>query len=695
MALGSGPDEAGALDLDWTHPAAPVATPVAPASLADTAEPASGGPPKDRRFRGDIDGLRAIAIVLVVGYHVLLPGFHGGFVGVDVFFVISGFLISRNLLSESTRTQTVGLITFWGKRIRRLVPALGLMVGVVVVMAMLILPSLDWGSVAEQARAALLYVSNMVFARQATDYFGGDINTSLFLHTWSLGVEEQFYVVWPFLFLGASVAARRAGARMLRPVLIGAFGVVFLVSLWLCVKLTNENSPFAFFGLPSRAWEFAAAGLLAAVPVPAALRTRSAQVAAGAVGVVLLGIALILLDDATPYPGLWPLLPVTATVLIVISGETGANPLSRVLSMRPLQAIGRVSYSWYLWHWPFILLAVAWLDHDKVYIRLTAALLALGVASVAYTFVENRVRFAKALTRSSAVTFAVGGAVTLALVLGTFGVQRYATAQQGPAERNLEAIRKARSTKQCGLKQKSPSGIAYCLDGDPNGTKLAMLIGDSHAGHWQAAFAEAASQQGYKVITRWHGRCPSIPVRVPGSTGSTDEDPTCVSYRAENDTLIDELHPDAVIVSNSSFYTILSDHKMDPTERRQVWQDGEQAYMEKLKAKGARIGRIVSTPQLPSDPIDCLAEKTDDQCAMPKDESLRFVVPFFEAEKRGADAVDPNIPVFDLTNELCPDDTCPVVIDGTVVYSDAGHLNQAFTMTKVPEIVTFLKQVYG
>jgi peptidoglycan/LPS O-acetylase OafA/YrhL len=250
MALGSGPDERGGLNLDWTPRSRPVTTSVSRAAPDDPAGAAPAGP---RRFRGDIDGLRAVAIVLVVGYHALIPGFHGGFIGVDVFFVISGFLITRNLLSESTRTGRVALMTFWAKRIRRLVPALALMVVVVVALALIVLPSLDWPSVADQARAALLYVSNLVFARQATDYFGGDISTSLFLHTWSLGVEEQFYLLWPLLVGGACLLVRGRERRLLRPVLIVGFGVTFVVSLSLCVHLTSTGSAFAFFGLPSRA----------------------------------------------------------------------------------------------------------------------------------------------------------------------------------------------------------------------------------------------------------------------------------------------------------------------------------------------------------------------------------------------------------------------------------------------------------
>ena len=169
-----------------------------------------------------------------------------------MFFVISGYLITRNLLSEADRAHRIALLSFWAKRIRRLVPALALMIAGVLLLTILIVPSLNWSSVAQQARWAALYISNIVFPRQATNYFGGNIQTSFFLHTWSLGVEEQFYIVWPLLFGGACLVTRRQRHR-LQPLLVGGFAITFLVSLGLCVRLTRHGSTLAFYGLPARA----------------------------------------------------------------------------------------------------------------------------------------------------------------------------------------------------------------------------------------------------------------------------------------------------------------------------------------------------------------------------------------------------------------------------------------------------------
>ncbi len=376
-------------------------------------------------------------------------------------------------------------------------------------------------------RAALLYVSNMVFARQANDYFAGDINTSLYLHTWSLGVEEQFYLLWPLLFGGACLLVRGRDRRLLRPVLVVGFGVTFAVSLALCVHLTSTGSSFAFFGLPARAWEFAAAGLLAVAPMPAFVRTRGAQIAAGVVGIGLLGAALVLLSDSSTYPGLWPLLPVGATVLLILAGDVSIgmadNPLRRLLSLRPLRALGRVSYSWYLWHWPFILLAVAYFDIDQRSVRLGAALVALAVGIAAYTLVENRVRFAKALTGSMRVTYAVGLALTFGLVLGTIRFQAFANNRvdsvvvgtgAGGQQVSLASVRASQTANVCKDPTRSASGIEFCEDGDVTSQRTIMLLGDSHAGQWRQVFDAVGVQQHVRIVVRWSGGCPPVQVLV-------------------------------------------------------------------------------------------------------------------------------------------------------------------------------------
>jgi peptidoglycan/LPS O-acetylase OafA/YrhL len=652
-------------------------------------------------FRGDVDGLRAVAIVLVVAYHALVPGFHGGFIGVDMFFVISGFLITRNLLSEADRAHRIALLSFWAKRIRRLVPALALMIAVVVVLTVLIVPKLDWSTVAEQGRWAALYISNLMFARQASSYFGADVQTSLFLHTWSLGVEEQFYLVWPLLFGGACLLARRR-RDLLRPLLIAGFSVTLVLSLGLCVSLTQSGSTYAFYGLPARAWEFAAAGLLAALPVPRALHTRAAQLLAAGAGVALLLIALVVLSDTTPYPGLWALLPVAATALIVLAGsapvdEAGpANFVSRGLALAPCQWLGRVSYSWYLWHWPFILLAVVWFSRDQVSLRVAASLVALGVATVTFRLIEKPVRFSPRLRRSLALTFVVGALVTVAVLLFTFGLSTASSNALSRGElKKLSEARKDEPTHTCARNPTSPHGITYCEDGDLTATRSVMLVGDSHAGHWQTAFAAAAKAAGIRLYVLWQERCPAMP--IPISTPTNDEvvDSSCVTYRGHLADLLGELHPDAVVVSQTDSMTqsvVMSGQKSN-SRRAQLWEKTYEQYLTSLRQQGYRVGRVVATPQLPVDPVECLARTSSPSTcnlSVPSEYALSKV--YMHAEAQAASHVG-HVLSFDVNHAICPGLTCPAQLKGDPVFIDRSHLSKVFTLSFVPRIETFLHQL--
>ena len=395
----------------------------APPADPAVATPASGQAPA-RRFRADIDGLRAVAIILVVAYHADIPRFGGGFVGVDVFFVISGYLITRNLFSEADRTGGVALVQFWARRIRRLVPALALVIVATFLATMWVRPVIGWGEVAAQGRAAALYVSNLTFASASTDYFAADVRSSPFLHTWSLSVEEQFYVVWPLLAGAACLLAARSGRR--RAWLVGAFALVGVVSLPLSLAQTADGSVWAFYGLPSRAWEFAVAGLLAAVPARWLGWPRAARALASVGGLALIAFATLRFEESDPYPGVRALVPVLGTLLLIASGDGSADggfrPLTWLFCTAPAQWLGRVSYSWYLWHWPAIVLAVDAFDRDTVGLRTTAAVVALGIAAAAHHLVENPVRFHQGLARSSRPTIAMGVVVTAAVVASSFAL---------------------------------------------------------------------------------------------------------------------------------------------------------------------------------------------------------------------------------------------------------------------------------
>ena len=326
------------------------------------------------RFRRDIEGMRAVAVLVIVAYHAGVPGFSGGFVGVDVFFVISGYLITGIVVDAAGRHDTGGLAGFWARRVRRLVPGLGLMVAVTLVASALIVAPFDMLELAKEGAASALYFSNILFATTAQNYFASNINKSPFLHTWSLGVEEQFYLVWPLLLLGAIVLGRRMKSLALRragPLLV----VILVASFLLNLRWTADNGTWAFFSLPTRAWEFAAGGLLASVRIKQVPRWWGGLL--GWVGLALVTFATVRFTEFTTYPGVNAVVPVAGTVLLVLSGAMVARDEPTVvmqgLSVPPMQWLGKLSYSWYLWHWPFIVLTVLALHNDGTPLKTAAA----------------------------------------------------------------------------------------------------------------------------------------------------------------------------------------------------------------------------------------------------------------------------------------------------------------------------------
>ncbi len=378
-------------------------------------------------FRPDVEGLRAIAIIAVVGYHAGLPFLPGGFVGVDVFFVISGFLITGLLVAEVTRTGHVSLARFWARRARRLLPAATLVLAVTAAASWFVLPALDHRTVGIDVVSAAFYVANMRFAAQSTDYLATDSAPSPVLHMWSLGVEEQFYLVWPLLVLAIAYAVavrrRRDGRPVSRRTLAAVLAVLGAASFALSLWLTDAVEPWAFFGMPTRAWEFAIGGLLAIGGAVVAQVPALWRVLAGWLGVAALIGSVVLINHDVPYPGTAALWPVLGTAAVIAAGTTAEDRLGavpRAMSVWPMRAIGRLSYSWYLWHWPALILAAAVWGELSVAWGVAIVLATLVPSALAYRFVEEPVRHRPSLVADSPRSLRLG--LVLSVTAAAFGV---------------------------------------------------------------------------------------------------------------------------------------------------------------------------------------------------------------------------------------------------------------------------------
>src|SRR3954464_11210705 len=375
-------------------------------------------------FRPDIEGLRAVAVLAVVLFHAGVPGLPGGFVGVDVFFVISGFLITGMLWREVERTGTVRLARFYGPRARRLLPAGVLVIAATAAAVAWLLPPLRARTVLGDGVASALYVANYRFAVQGTDYLAADTPPSPFQHYWSLGVEEQFYLLWPALIIGTAWVLARAArgssttsTRSVAPyvlVLTVLAGLSFATSLW----WTDAWPSWAFFSLPTRAWELAAGGLVALTAAAWRRLPGTTAAIAGWGGLVLIVVTCTQIGEATPYPGATAQLPVLGTALVIGAGcATADDGVARPLSHPVMRSIGRLSYSWYLWHWPVLLLAPALFGHALGLAgRLTTAAVSFGLAMLTLHLIENPARFATPLKGSSQRSLAMGGVLTAVAV---------------------------------------------------------------------------------------------------------------------------------------------------------------------------------------------------------------------------------------------------------------------------------------
>jgi peptidoglycan/LPS O-acetylase OafA/YrhL len=656
-------------------------------------------------FRADIQGLRAVAVGAVLAYHAGLPFVPGGFAGVDVFFVISGFLITGHLLRERELTGRISLVGFYARRVRRILPAALVVAVLTLVVAPLVLPATRLAEIARDGLASVLFVPNVWFGVKADDYLAGDAS-SPFLHYWSLGVEEQFYLIWPALVL-ALLAVRR------RSVLVVGLWIVFAVSFVACLVSMTWSPTWTFYSLHTRAWEFAAGALVAvflarrpkaadAIPEHAP-RSGWLGAAVGWAGLAAILGSAFALGEGSAFPGPWAIVPVVGTALVIAAPRFGDRYGPRLLlTLAPLRFLGLISFSLYLIHWPALELVREGVGLDRLPVRVAVliSLAAIALAALSYRFVERP--FTTRAPRRRVITLGAGAAATVLAVgvcLGVGAVAALLPTDDGrvaptvdgatpfvpsdliPALSEAESDRTLLYDDGCHA-QFRVAEWKDCRYGDVGSDVTVALFGDSHAAAWFPALQRVAEDQGFELRAFTKSACPASTME---SILQGQDDVWCTQWR---EAVIAELAASPVDL------VILADHfatkTRDPDDGRYAehrffgeWEDGAGATVSQL-TRSAAVLVIGDVAKFDDDPVDCLAEHLDD--ALSCGRNVDDVVPLVTNAEVKATVESLGATYADYTTLVCPDGFCAAILGRTLVFRDTDHLSTTFSRSLAPQL---------
>ncbi|ROP61285.1 acyltransferase family protein [Curtobacterium sp. PhB115] len=678
--------------------------------------------------RWDIQGLRAFAVLAVVFYHLWPSALRGGFVGVDVFFVISGFLITGLLLREQLATGTIRLGRFWSRRAKRLLPAAFLTIVATGAAVLAAVPSALWEQYGRELIASTVYLQNWELAANSVDYLASADDPSPFQHFWSLSVEEQFYIVLPLLLIGVAVLVRKrisplATARLL-------LGSVVVLSLVWSIVQTHTDPGVAYFSTGTRAWEFALGGLAATVHLPevrteVARRVRLVLTSAGAVALVL---SLVVIGPGTPFPGIAALLPVAGATLVVLFGAR--TVFESVGELAPVAFVGRISYALYLWHWPLVVILPIMLGRPLDWATSTAVLLvAVGLATVTTLWFEEPVRFSTwlrdlrprgvvALGVICTFTVVTLGASTLTAVYvqdvrAASVTKQLTTEHQDDDESCFGAAARISAPEPCvdptlaDVRVPAPASaedddanraacwhgtFTTCVLGKATGWKKHLIvIGDSHSNALLGAYEKIADDNGWRIDLAGVGGCylttaQQNAVNAGSMRGCNAWKHAAIDYvRAHRDA-------DALIVTHSATQMPVSlpaGTARDTATRNGLVDAWEQAAGDELPVIAIR-----DNPVPRPDVIACVSKMsgpTNASCDRPRSEALGQTDSSLEAV-RAFTAAGGRAAAIDLSDYYCTATTCPAVVGGVLVYRDTTHITATWAMSLEPFLERDLKK---
>jgi peptidoglycan/LPS O-acetylase OafA/YrhL len=656
-----------------------------------------------RRFRWEIEGLRAVAALLVAVYHVWFGRVSGG---VDVFFVIAGFMVTTSLLGHVERTGRVQVGRYLGQLLKRLLPNALLVLVAVAAATMVWVPVTRRQDVLLEIAASALYAENWLLAAQSVDYLQRDATNSPVQHYWAMSIQGQFYLAWLALFLLVlAVSSAEGFRRRLAQLLVLSVGASFAFSVW----FTAADQPVAYFHTGARLWEFGAGGLVAVFAASLPELSRRLSFVLGWVGLLLIVSCGMVLSVGTSFPGWVALWPVLGAVLILVAGHTPARwSASSVLSSKPLVRLGAVSYALYLWHWPLLVFYLLLTQQDRAGflpgVLIIAASVALSFLSTAWvetplrsTSLDRRRPWAVTLAGSSAAVLVATGAAAAG------EVSRPDTTAQRPVPTGpgagpgsagegarLEDLRADNTDDPApgiafAAQDRSPAydlgchqtlrepAVETCTFGDEAADRTMFLVGSSHAVHWQPALTAVAEQHGWRLVVATKSSCRTGAHHEPDRTGASAEVGSCTAWSRDVTARIIAEQPDLVVTTST---VAMGEPEHVPPSFVRTWEE--------LAEHDIPVLALRDTPFPGRDVVECLAVRgaTSRACDTPLEQTLAAVDPASELP----DLPD-NVTLADLTSSFCAEGTCPAVVGDVVVYHDHSHISRTYSTLLAPVLL--------
>ncbi len=653
-------------------------------------------------------------MLLVVFYHAGVPGVTGGFVGVDVFFVISGFVITGLLLREREESGRTSILNFYARRCRRILPAATLVIVVTAVASYWALGSLIGDSVANDGRWAAAFLVNFHFASQGTNYFTSSLPPSPLQNYWSLSVEEQFYILYPTIIL---VVGRLAVRISLRSRLTVLLALIIGTSYWLSIVQTAARPTVAYFSPFTRAWELALGGLVA-VASPWLLQAPRRIAAVGSwVGLAAIVVAALVFDGQTAYPGSMVAIPVVGAALIIAGGTVVPHlGAEAVLGLRPLQWLGRRSYSLYLWHWPILIIAAERVGETSLPLGENVLLIGLAMAltMVTFRFVETPIRHIRIRPSNQRVSVILGvclSALTIGLMtllISTHSEMGGAGTADGSGSAPASIATISRLVRAAPRIQTVPANLTpsitsaffdfgipntwegcdasygqvqvpACSFGDPHASHVVVLYGDSHALMWARALNDIAIRAQWRFVLLSKPGCPVdlLPIPDPPGWGVPGGEWTaCDQWRRYAIARINRMDPDLLIVTQQA-------HPLDSPKQ---WQQGLERSLSAVTAPKTSKVVLGNIPRLAKLGPECLSQHLDDvpACSQPSSGSL----PAYQRAEKIAASVTRSRYV-DVMPWFCSR-YCTSIIGHFEVYAEAGHVTNAYAQYLESELANAL-----